>query len=296
VLDVRRTHVTVLVNELRLALARARKDHRQHLFSYVNDNSMTSAIERALALVAWQRSSTSVRVVQGVVDDERRELNRLLGFDPGTELLLSDHGKNLSTKREPLLDTEYLDQQLINGRFELKIEEALYRRAEFRYSQAIMGQYPKLRLGPEVTYDREEGTSFRIGASVRLPWPDDAAQRAEDASVERDRARAAYVAKLHDLRAEAHKANAQLARAISDLDALDGQRTAVQETRSLAELQRRIGAFSLSDYLPMIERCEAMEWEWVDAVLDYRLAGIDLDHATGRLNRYGSGDELMTAP
>ncbi len=296
VLEVRRTHVTVLAHELRLALARARNDHRQHLYRYVNDDPMTSALERALALVAWQRSSTSVRVTQGAVDDVRRELNSLLGFDPGTELLLSDQGKNLLVKREPMLNTEHLDQQLLNGRFELKIEEALYRRAEFTYSQAIMGQYPKLRLGPAVTYDREEGTSFKLGASVRLPWPDDAAQRAEDASVERDRARASYVAKLHALRSEAHKANARLARAITDLDALEGQRTGAQETKSLAELQRRIGSFSLSDYLPMIERCEAVEWEWVDAALDYRLAGIDLDHATGRLNRYGSGGEPASAP
>jgi outer membrane protein TolC len=296
VLEVRRTHVTVLAHELRLALARARHDHRQQLYRSMNDDPMTSAIERALALVAWQRSSTSVRVTQGVVDDERRELNSLLGFDPGTELRLSDQGKNLLAKRELMLSTEQLDQQLLKGRFELKIEEALYRRAEFSYSQAIMGQYPKLRLGPAVTYDREEGTSFKLGASVRLPWPDDAAQRAEDASIERDRARASYVAKLHALRAEAHKANARLARAITELDLLESQRAGAQETKSLADIQRRIGAFSLSDYLPMIERCEAVEWEWVDAALDYRLASIDLDHATGRLNRYGSGVEPASVP
>jgi outer membrane protein TolC len=296
VYGVRRTHVTVLAEELRLALARARQDQRKNLYQFISDNPATTAIDRALAQLAWQRSSAAVRIRQGFLDDKRRELTGLLGFDPSTELTLSDQGHPFLAKRDMPLDPESLDQQLINGRFELKIEEALYRRAEFTYSQAVMGQYPKLRLGPAVTYDREEGTSFRLGASVRLPWPDDAAERAENASVERDRAKASYVAKLHALRAEAHKANARLARALADLEALDSERAMAQDSQKLAEQQRLAGKVSLSDYLPMIERCEAMEWEWVDAALDYRIARIDLDHATGRLNRYAPTTEQKTAP
>ena len=58
---------------------------------------------------------------------------------------------------------------------------------------------------------------------------------------------------------------------------------------SEATTQHSNGDLSLSLYLGLVERCEDLARAWIDAVQDYRLATIDLDHATGRLNRPREG-------
>jgi outer membrane protein TolC len=289
---VRRAQVTLLAEQKRLHLAEQRRVQRESLRKNDDQLGAISPSEYAWITVMAQQAATQVRAQQRQVDDARRELNRLLGFDPSLVLRLSDSDKPLVGERAAPLALSQLDEQLLAGRFELKIEEALYKRAEYTYSQALMGQYPRLRLAPAVTYDREDGTSFKLGASVRIPWPDDAAERAEDAATERARARAAYVAKLHELRAQAHQAHAHVQQANDNLIALESQREQTRAQRVSAEQQAReqlgnAGNARVSELLLLLERCEMLEWEWVTAALDYRLASIDLDHATGRLNRYG---------
>jgi outer membrane protein TolC len=286
--SVRRAHMTVLAEEQRLRLAEQRHQQRADIAREYAENTQATPLDRSVATIAWQHAALQLRTQKRQVADARRELNRLLGFDPSLPLKLSDSDKPLVRERVIPLSLSELDEQLLSGRWELKIEEALYKRAEFNYSQAVVGQYPKLRLAPAVTYDREEGTSFKLGASLRIPWPEDAATKAEDAAQERARARASYVAKLHELRALAHRAHAHVQQAIDNLAELEPQREALRTHRASAETQRQQGHLSVSDYLPLIERCETLEWEWITAGLDYRLASIDLDHATGRLNRYAA--------
>ncbi len=286
VLEVRSSHVKLLAEEKRLAYSSELVRHREQLYHSLVNDPKSPVLDRSLALIAWQQSNDNFRVHLGVVDESRRDLNRLMGFDPATEFTLTASNLPLVKDVHQAMSIEEIDQQLINGRWELKIQEALYQRAEFTYSQALMNQYPKLRLGPAVTYDREAGTSFRLGASLRIPWPDDAAKRAEDASIERDRARASYISKLHELRSDAHRAHARLVRSIDDLNALNDNRATAHVAKQMADKNRADGTLSLCDYLPLIERCEALEWKWLDAALGYRLADINLDHATGRLNQY----------
>ncbi len=285
VAEVRRAHVAVLAGRERVGWAHGRVEHRHTVLRQMEDDPRSSPLDRALAALAWQRALGDERRDAGGLDVARRDLNRLVGFDPAVDLVLSDSARPLLARRSEPVASEELDAQVLSGRWELKSLEAGYRRAEFTYSQAVMGQYPKLRLAPAVTYDRDEGTSFKLGASVRLPWPDDASARSEDALKERDRARAVYLARLHDLRAQAHAANARLVRAITELEVLESHRALT--AAALQEGRQRLagGELSLSDYLPLVERCEDTARWWIDAAQDYRLARIDLDHATGRLNR-----------
>jgi hypothetical protein len=200
-------------------------------------------------------------------------------------LVLSEVGHPLLTSKSAPLASADLDQQLLGGRWELRALEAAYKRAEYKYSQAVIEQYPKLRLAPAVTYDREEGTSFKFGASLRLPWPEDARQRIADEATNRDRARAVYLEKLHDLRDEAHGANARLSRALADLAALDQGRSASDVALKEGSARQATGELDLSRYLHLVEQCEDLNRQWFCVVQDYRFAAIDLDHATGRLNR-----------
>ena len=171
---------------------------------------------------------------------------------------------------------------MLAGRWELKIEEARHRRAEYRLAQAIAGEWPQVRLAPMVTYDRERGTSAAFGGGVRLPWPERAAEKVDSARTEVERARAAYVARLNELRADAHAANDRLRRARAAVVEADGG-----DAQTLAESWRR-RELALGDYLAALDRIDAATFERLAAEADCRLAAIDLDHATGRL----TGDAL----
>jgi hypothetical protein len=285
VVNVRRAHVTVLIDEERLAWAHRRVTHRHGMLDRVAQDPRATPLDRALMTLAWERALSDERVESGRLADDRRELNRLLGFDPATVLVLSEVGRPLLAARSTPLAAEDLDRQLLGGRWELRALEAAYQRAEYTYSQAVIEQYPKLRLAPAITYDREDGTALKFGASLRLPWPEDARQRIADEATNRDRARAVYLEKLHDLRAEAHGANARLSRALADLTALDQGRIASDAALREGSARQAAGELDLSRYLHLVEQCEDLGRQWFGVVQDYRFAAIDLDHATGRLNR-----------
>ena len=285
VVAVRRAHVVMLVALEQVAWSRGRVDHRHQVLKDIEANQPSSSLDRVLASLAWQRALADARHAAGGLADARRDLNRLVGFDPQVEVTLTEQARSLVGPQMKSIASEELDRQLLSGRWELKALEAAYQRAEFTYSQAVMGQLPKLRLAPAVTYDRDEGTALKFGASVRIPWPDNAAEKAEDALVNRARARALYVEKLHALRAEAHAANAHVARAWTDLAALENIRAATDAALAEGAARRTAGELSLSDYLPLVERGEYLTHAWLDAASEYRLANIELDHAIGRLNR-----------
>lgn len=285
VVDVRRAHVIVLVGEERLRWSQRRVAHRRVLLDQLERDPRASPLDRALAGVAWQRALSDARHDAGDLADARRDLNRIIGFDPADDFHLSEVGRRLDARKGAALASDDLDLKLLSGRWELRVLEAAYKRAEYTYSQAVMGQYPRLKLAPAVSFDREEGASLKFGASLRIPWPEDARERIEDEAVNRDRARALYREKLHVLRAAAHSANARLTRALEEMSELELSRSGT--TGALAEATTRHGAgeLGLSPYLALVERCEGLERLWLDAVQDYRFAVIDLDHATGRLNR-----------
>lgn len=285
VVDVRRAHIGVLAGAERLAWAQRRVVHRRKMLDQVESDPRATPLDRAMASLAWERALGDVRHESSGLDGARRILNQTIGFDPRQELRLTAIGQPLASQPSGVVSDDELDQHLIAGRWELRALEASYRRAEYTYSQAVVGQYPKLRLAPAVSYDREEGTSFKLGASVKVPWPEDAERKMEDAHQERERARAVYLARLHQLRAEAHAANARLAAAIADLTALERSRSVADAALAAGTSRHEQGELSLSDYLPLVERCEDIARAWIEAARDYRLSRIDVDHATGRINQ-----------
>lgn len=285
VVEVRRAHVSVLVGEERVRRAQQRVAHRRTVLEQVEGDPRGGPLDRALAGVAWQRALSNARHEAGGLADARRELNRIIGFDPAVEINLSQIGRPLLGTPSLEIQDADLDTQLLTGRWELRALEAAYKRAEYTYSQAVMAQYPKLKMAPAVTYDREDGTSLKFGASLRLPWPGDASEKIEDQAVNRDRARAVYREKLHELRAAAHAANARLMRALEEMSHLERSRTLTSEALAEGATRHAAGELSLAPYLDLVERCEDFGQAWLDAAQNYRFAAIDLDHATGRLNR-----------
>lgn len=290
VVDVRRAHVVVLVDEERIAWSRERVARRRALLERLAQDPRATPLDRATAVLAWERALGDERSAAGRLADARRDLNRILGFDPSTILVLSEIGRPVAGAPSEPLELADLDRRLLGGRWELRALEAKYRRSEYTYSKAVMEQYPKLKIAPAVTYDREDGAALKFGASLRIPWPEDARERIEDEAANRDRARALYMERLHALRAEAHSANARLIRAKAELVALDQGRAASATAMEEGAARHGAGDIDLARYLLLVEQCEDLASRWFGVVQEYRFAAIDLDHATGRLNRVQEGD------
>jgi outer membrane protein TolC len=289
VLETRRAHVAVLAATDRLGIV---EEHGRRLTAFAEEvrrDAQVPSRERALVEVARQEAAADIRRAGDLLARARFRLNLLLGFPSDQPLRLTAAGQPLVAGRAPVPARVEIDRLVMAGRWELKILEAEYRHAEYQLSQAVMGQYPRLHVAPAVTYDRELGTSFSLGAGVRLPWPQQAAEQAESARVGRDRARAAYVARLHELRSTAHDAYDRVERAWSNLAALNEGVAASGAARgefAQAWARREVG---VHDLLAVGARLDDDELARCDAGRDYRLAGIDLDHATGRLNANPAG-------
>ena len=282
--EVRRAHVALLSAGRLKAAAEEARDRRIQLISDLAADPKIPPLQRALANLALRSAETALRRAGDDHAAARRGLNRLLGFAPDHELRLTAVGQPflIGVSEQPPAE---IDRQVLAGRWELKIEEARHRRAEYRLAQSIANEWPQVRLAPIVTYDRERGTSVAVGGGVKLPWPEHAAEKVEAARTEVERARASYVARLNEVRADAHAANDRLRRArAAIIDAADA------DARTIADAWRE-REITLGDYLAALDRLDAATVERLVAEADCRSAAIDLDHATGRL----TGDVLKSA-
>lgn len=283
--EVRRAHIAVLAAGRRLAAAEEARHRRIQLVAELAGDAQVPPSQRALASLALRAAEAAARRAGDDQATTRQALNRLLGFAPGHELRLTAAERPFLAGAGELPPAE-VDRLVLAGRWELKIEEAGHRRAEYRLAQAIAGEWPQVRLAPMITYDRERGTSAALGGGVKLPWPERAAEKVEAARTEVDRARATYVARLNELRADAHAANDRLRRARAAVVDAAGE-----DARTLAAAWRQ-REVALGDYLAALDRLDVATVERLVAEADCRLAAIDLDHATGRL----TGDALKSAP
>ena len=279
--EVRRAHIALLAAGRRQAAAAEARDRRSRLLAELQADAQAPPPQRTMASLALRAAESALRRAGDEQAAARQALNRLLGFAPDRELRLTAAERPFRIAAAELPAAE-VDRLVLAGRWELKIEEARHRRAEYRLAQAIAGEWPQVRLAPMVTYDRERGTSAAFGGGVRLPWPERAAEKVDSARTEVERARAAYVARLNELRADAHAANDRLRRARAAVVEADGG-----DAQTLAESWRR-RELALGDYLAALDRIDAATFERLAAEADCRLAAIDLDHATGRL----TGDAL----
>ena len=169
---VRSTHLEVLVAEQSLRLL----DEETALHRRVLDLARRGrdAGERtALDVAAAERDLAGVdrsrRLAASEVDRVRRELNGLLGLRPDHVLQLSASGKPLEVTLYEEITDEDLKRRVLEGRFELRAKEAAYRRAEEELRLAVLGQYPRVSLGPSYSHEPREGNYLGIGASIEIP-------------------------------------------------------------------------------------------------------------------------------
>lgn len=222
------------------------------------------------------------RLARATLESSRRELNALLGLPPTYQLALTDSGKPINAKLLPEVQEQELDRRLLAGRFELRALQASYQESEHELRAAVARQYPHLKLGPDFSHEGPEGDYLGIGVAIPIPLFDrNQGQIAEKRSL-RDRRRAEYVSVLHSLRAQAFEKHFELRRARAELDLQE--RTLVPlVTRARSLFERAFAARDISVLEWASARQRALEAEkgFLDALVRYRRASIELEAALG---------------
>ncbi len=287
VVEVRRAHLSARLAWQRLDLIDRQIGRLQHFNAALATRPAAKDTALAASLMAWDLGDAQAerRKAANALAAAKRELNRLLGFAPDYPLALTEVAHPLPSVAATSLTEDEMDRQIIAGRWELKALEAQYRRDDYVVRQKTFEQFPSLRLGPTLTYDRELGTSFALGATMRVPWPERSAEDLDIASAQRDRDRAAYLAKLHQFRADAAAANHRLSDACDEVKSMevDLGRLAAQAGDQL-EPAWLAGDISTGECLALLRQRCSDERRLLEEHGEYLLARIDLDHATGRLN------------
>jgi outer membrane protein TolC len=217
---------------------------------------------------------------------QRRALNRLLGLPAGYGLNVAGFGEPLTVVVLDDLADEELERRLLTGRPELAAKAAAYERSEQELRVAVIGQYPRLGLGP--AFERELGgeKSLGIGLSLELPIFDRNQGEIAGKRAARDRVRAEYTALLHGLRADAFEARSAVRAARAEVEAQEKDiLPLLRRNDELFEGAYRTRELNIIDFLTAQERGLRARREYLAALVAYRKAVIELDIAAGRAGR-----------
>jgi outer membrane protein, heavy metal efflux system len=222
------------------------------------------------------------RRVETDLELARRELNRLLGLPPGYHVVLSDSGKPLVvTVYEDLQDGE-LGARVARGRFDLRALEASYAGAEHELRLAVLRQYPSLRLGPSWSHEEGSDNFLGLAAGLQVPLFDRNEGEIAEKRSARDRARAAYAARLHELRGKAFEARTRIRRTRMELEAQEAEvLPLVQRNQDLFERAARAGELVVLDWVTALQRALRARAAHLETLVRYQEAVIEFEAALG---------------
>lgn len=284
--EVRRARIGVLAAEQMVRFFEQELDLRGQAATLVKQQrELGEATEMDVALVDLDRVAVQrqAREAQTVYERERRTLNQALGLPPSYELPLAGLGKPLAFTIYDDLSDEEVDRRVLAGRFDLHAQASAYQRAEEELRLAIARQYPDLRVGPSYEKDVEGSEGLGLGASIEVPIFDrNQGEIAEKAAV-RERARAEYVAVLHEVRARAFESLAALRRAKAEVE-LQQRDVAplIARTESLFEGALRARDLTIFEWITIRGRAVQVRRDLLDALVRYSNTVVELEYATGR--------------
>ena len=285
--DVRYGHMALRIAWSQLKLSESQVVRCQDFLLDVERGPRQAGDELSPALVIWEVAElhAQLRATQAHLGVVRSSLNALLGFNPDYPLKVDDLEIPLPMPAAAEPTDAEIDAEILAGRFELKATEAQVRRDDYEARRKAFEQYPVLRLGPAITYNRGEGSSFTLGASMHVPWPEHAEQEYDNARVQRSHDRATYVERLHNYRVDAHAACDRMRTARLELESEKGDLiVASAHARELLDEAWKGHAISARDYLTAMRQQSEDERRHLAAQSEWLLARIDLDRSTGRLN------------
>lgn len=285
VAETRRQHLAILALEQSAALLDEEVALREKIFDLVKRRREAgdgTELDVAAAELDLSELRRDRRRAQTDLEAARRELSRLLGLPPGYALKLSGSGKPVTiTVFEDLADVD-LERRFMAGRFELRGKEAAYERAEHELELALHGQYPRFSIGPSFSREPERTNYFGVGLSLQLPLFDRNQGEIAAKESQRKRLRAEYAALLHRLKAGAYDARERTRRARAEVEQEEKEILPLaQRSQKIYEAAFRAKDLSVVDWVGAQRRALAARRAYVDALVDYRGAVIQLESAVG---------------
>ena len=223
-----------------------------------------------------------LRKARAEVESERLGLNRLLGLPSEYDLRLTESGKPLAfTVYDDVADAE-VERRILAGRPELASAAAGYREAEAELHLAVMGQYPRLGIGPAYERELEGDNALGLGLSLELPVFNRNQAEIAEKRAQRGRRRAEYVALLHGLRTDALAARSSLRQAAQEVEAQEKEvLPLIRRTEELTERAFRIRELSAIELTTAKQRALRARREYLEALVRHGTAVIELETATG---------------
>jgi outer membrane protein TolC len=283
--EVRRQVLAVLAAEHEVALLDDEVALRRHLTDLVrarkgvgegNELEVSAAdLDAAEILREWRLANTNL-------ERARLELNRLMGLPPTARVTLTDSGKPLAiTVFEDTSDAN-LQERVLAGRLDLRVKEAEYQHAEEELRLAVARQYPRLKIGPSFEHDGVSDNYIGIGASLELPIFDRNQGGIAAATASRDRLHAEYTALLHGLSSAAFGARARVRAAKAEIDAEEHEiLPLLQHNEEMSKAAFEARELNVIDWVTTQQRALRTRRAYLDSLVAYRRAILDLDAATG---------------
>jgi cobalt-zinc-cadmium efflux system outer membrane protein len=215
-------------------------------------------------LTVYMNAHQRTLLLSREAESARQELNRVLGLPPGEQLRLDT---DIATARTPG-NPDFLFESAEHDRLDLLALRTGYESQETKLYRAVLGQYPRFRLGLNTARDTEGVHTYGISISLDLPLfnRNRGAIAIEEAT--RERLYQEYISRLHQMRADIAALATQLIR-------IEQERTTLYEQqRELEQIEKRIAT--------ALQRGEATLLNYANAraaLLEQRLRLLELDQA-----------------
>lgn len=285
VAEVRGQRLTVLAAEQMAAVFKEEAALRQRALDLVKQRRQVgegTELDVSVSELELAEARHELRKAESDVERERQELNRLMGLPPGYAVRLEDSGQPMRITVYGDLPDEELDRRLLAGRPELVAKEAQYRRAEKELELAVLGQYPRLKVGPSYQKEVEKNQSLGVGMSLELPIFNRNQGEIAEKTAQRDKLRAEYAAALHRLRAQAFAASTALRRARLLVEAQEKEvLPLIKRSQELFEGAYRARELSIIDWVTAQQRAVRARREYLESLVRYGKALVELESVTG---------------
>ncbi len=283
--EVRRQVLAVLVAEHQGALLDDEVALRQRAAALVRQRKGVgegNELEVSAADLEFAEVQREQRLAKAGIETSRLELNRIMGLPPSYQVRLSDSGKTLAiTIIDDPSDAE-LEERMLAGRLDLRSKEAEYRAGEEELRLAVSRQYPRIKVGPSFEHDGVSDNYVGLGATLELPLFDRNQGGIAAATAARERLHAEYTALLHRLTAAAFAARSRARTAKAEIDVEERDiLPLLQHNQDLSRAAFEARELNVLDWVTAQQRALRTRRAYLDSVVAYRLAILDLDAATG---------------
>lgn len=283
--EVRRQVLAVLVTEHQSALLDDEAALRQSAADLVRQRKGVgegNELEVSAAGLEVAEIQRERRLASAEQDRARLELNQLMGLPPSYQVRLSDSKKPLSVAIFDDPGDADLQERMLAGRLDLRSKEAEYHAAEEELRLAVSRQYPKIKLGPSFEHDGVSDNYIGVGATLELPIFDRNQGGIAEATAARERVHAEYTSLLHRLTASAFAARARARAAKAEIDTEEREiLPLLQHNQDLSRAAFEARELNVLEWVTAQQRALRTRRAYLESVVAYRLAILDLDAATG---------------